>query len=85
MPDETQGERSEPASPRKRHEARERGQVGRSQDLNTAVILLAALMMLSFLGNTLLEGLGGVVSSTLSNLHTVPMTIDTLRTRATTR
>ena len=82
MADETQGERTEPASPRKRREARESGQVGKSQDLNTAVILLAALLILNFLGGSLLEGLGALVSSTLANLNTVPMTVDTLHSYA---
>jgi flagellar biosynthesis protein FlhB len=41
------GERTEKATPKKRDEARKKGQVARSMDLNGAVVLLAALLALS--------------------------------------
>ncbi len=79
MPEEQQGERTEPASPRKRREAREKGQVAKSQDLNTAVILLAALLLLNFCRESLLEGLGSLCRTLLSNLHNMPLDIDTIQ------
>jgi len=48
---------TEPASPRKREESRERGQVARSQDLAAAVILLVALLALEAYGATLMASL----------------------------
>jgi flagellar biosynthesis protein FlhB len=41
------GERTEKATPKKRLEARQKGQVARSMDLNGAVVMLAALLALS--------------------------------------
>jgi flagellar biosynthetic protein FlhB len=41
------GERTEKATPKKRDEARKKGQVARSMDLNGAVVLLASLLALS--------------------------------------
>ena len=44
------GEKTEKATPKKKAEARKKGQVAKSQDLNGAVVLIAALMSLSALG-----------------------------------
>jgi flagellar biosynthesis protein FlhB len=44
------GDKTERATPKKRDEARRRGQVAKSQDLGGAVALLAALLSLSALG-----------------------------------
>src|ERR671925_2299268 len=41
------GDKTERATPKKRDEARKKGQVARSMDLNGAVVLLAALLALS--------------------------------------
>ncbi|HEY3244212.1 MAG TPA: flagellar biosynthesis protein FlhB [Phycisphaerae bacterium] len=49
MPDEF-GEKTEPATPRRRSEARQRGQVPRSHDLTTAVLLLGLLLLLKYFG-----------------------------------
>lgn len=55
MAEERFEEKTEPASPRRRQEARERGHVAKSQDLSSAVILLAALLALNLLGTNLLS------------------------------
>jgi flagellar biosynthetic protein FlhB len=44
------GDKTEKATPKRRAEARKKGQVGKSQDLNGAVVLLAALMSMTALG-----------------------------------
>lgn len=44
------GEKTEKASPKKRGEARKKGQVAKSQDINTAFVLLGVFMFLSFSG-----------------------------------
>ena len=46
--------RHEP-TPRRRQQAREQGQVAKSQDLSSAALLLAALLVLSYLGQPLAE------------------------------
>jgi flagellar biosynthetic protein FlhB len=61
-------ERTEPATPRRREEARKRGQVVRSADLSSAVILLAAVVALQIFGRPLIGGLFGAASSVLEGL-----------------
>ncbi len=56
MPDTAQ-ERTETPTPRRRAEARQRGQVGRSSDLTAAVILLGTLLLLYATGRQLLARL----------------------------
>ncbi len=57
MADDHAGERTETASPRRRVEARERGQVARSADLTAAVTLLAGLFILQSWGPDLMARL----------------------------
>jgi flagellar biosynthetic protein FlhB len=69
--DERDEERTEPATPRRREEARERGQVARSADLSSAVILLAAVLALRFLGKPMIGGIFASASSVLEGLARV--------------
>ena len=55
------GQKTEKATPRRRKEAREKGNVLRSMDVNTAAILLAIFASLKFLGGTLTENLSGIL------------------------
>ena len=57
------GDRTEPATPRKRQEAREQGQVARSQDLNTALVLLGAGLLLHFLGLPTIQKMGAQMAA----------------------
>lgn len=57
---ESSGEKTEQATPRKRQESREQGTVAKSQDLNTAILLLSAFMVLFFVFSTLIERVMGV-------------------------
>lgn len=57
MAEESFQEKTEQATPRRRDEARRKGQVARSQELNSAVVLLAALVGLHFLGTGVLHRL----------------------------
>lgn len=68
MAEQTEEDRTEPATPRRREEARERGQVARSADLSSAVILLAAVLGLRFAGRPLIESLFGSASTVLEGL-----------------
>jgi len=56
VPDSTQ-DRTEPATPRRRREAREQGQVARSNDLAAAVVLLGGLIALYFAARPILARL----------------------------
>jgi flagellar biosynthetic protein FlhB len=66
--DERDEERTEPATPRRRQEARERGQVARSADLSSALILLASVLALKFLGRPMMGGLFAASASALEGL-----------------
>ena len=57
MAEETSGDKTESASPRRREEARKEGRVARSADLNTSVTLIAALVTLAWLGPSLMDAL----------------------------
>jgi flagellar biosynthetic protein FlhB len=54
-------ERTEEASPRKRQEARDKGQVPRSRELNTAALLIVGAGALLLLGGGVLEALGRIM------------------------
>ena len=51
------GDRTERATPRRREDARKRGQVARSVDLGGAVVLIAGLLALSVLGPAVVGGM----------------------------
>ena len=79
MADERDQERTEPATPRRRREARERGHVARSADLAAAAVLLAAVAALHFLGGRLVEGIFGASSNLLGRLSEMDGSPDLLR------
>src|SRR5918996_268176 len=45
------GEKTEAPTPRRREEAREQGQIARSQDLSSAVLLVGAMVLLKAFGD----------------------------------
>lgn len=47
------GEKTEKATPKKRQDTREKGQVAKSQDVNTAIILFAVFLFFAFYGSQL--------------------------------
>jgi flagellar biosynthetic protein FlhB len=69
------GEKTEPATPRRREEVRKKGQVAKSADLNSAIVLLSAMLALYFLMPVLLRMLTDLTRSYLENAAT--MRIDT--------
>jgi flagellar biosynthesis protein FlhB len=66
MAEDSDLERSEPASARKLEQARERGQVPRSRELSTFAILLASGLVVSFLGLFMFDAMLGVMRAGLS-------------------
>lgn len=50
-------ERTEPATPRKRHKSREEGRMAKSQDLSAAVIIISGLLAINALGLSIWERL----------------------------
>ena len=65
---EDTGEKTEQPTLRKREEARQRGQVAKSTDLSTSVILLASLLGLRFFGGLIWDGLSTMTINIYSNL-----------------
>lgn len=79
MPEEYQGEKTEQPTPQRRREARERGQVARSTDLNTAVVLLSVFIALALMADLVFsstkqlnEGVIGSMASVRINMDTLP-------------
>lgn len=68
------GEKTEKATPKKRQDARKKGQVAKSQDLNTAIVLLAVFLYLMFFGKTIAERLLGVLRHALQNYMFMELT-----------
>ncbi|MFQ5589939.1 MAG: flagellar biosynthesis protein FlhB [Phycisphaerae bacterium] len=58
--------KTEPPTPRRRSEARKKGQVARSQDLSSAVLLCAGFVALHFLGPRLWQSLLAILRTALS-------------------
>ena len=66
MAEDSDLERTEPASARKLEQARERGNVPRSRELATLAVLLASASVISFLGLFMYQGLSRVMRNSLS-------------------
>jgi flagellar biosynthesis protein FlhB len=63
---EEKGEKTETPTPRRREEARERGQVARSPDLTAAVLLLGFLLLMNSFGPPLIAALQALMTHCLS-------------------
>src|SRR5678816_4799123 len=61
-------EKTEDATPRRREESREKGQVALSQEVASALMLLIALIVLLVAGSWFAHGAGTLVVDTLANL-----------------
>ena len=60
--------KTEQATPKRRQEARERGQIARSMELNSAIILLTALITFRFVGPYLLNSIGKLFVYSYENM-----------------
>ena len=63
---ESAQERTETATPRRRQEARQDGNVARSPDLTAACVLFASMVLLNLFGGDLMAGLKRIVQAMLS-------------------
>jgi flagellar biosynthesis protein FlhB len=63
--DSTMQEKTEEATPKKRDDARKEGQVPRSQELNTAVLLLGASLVLTVLAPSMASGIRDIFGHSL--------------------
>lgn len=79
MAEERFEEGTEPATPRRREEARQRGHVARSQDLTAALLLLGALTALNFFGRDLAGRLGALTVAIFQEMAWLDLTRDNAR------
>ena len=63
------GEKTEKATPKKRKEAREKGQVARSTDLQGAVVLMAGIVALGSAGPGLVQRMGDVMRGAIVQIQ----------------
>ena len=75
MPRDDVAERTEKATPRKLRQARERGQVAKSRDLSSALILLGAILGLKLWGIYTFNGLYRLTAGALGNLNVTTLSI----------
>lgn len=69
MPEEAEhgGERTETATPRKRQDARKKGNVAKSQEINSTMILLAGALLLYFLAPNMMGSIGDLIKFYFGN------------------
>ena len=60
------GEKTEQPTTKRLTDARQKGQVARSQDLGSAVVLIAAIAVIYVAGDSLLESAAGIISGSLA-------------------
>lgn len=82
MAEQPGGEKTLPASPRKRQRAREEGNVPKSQDLSAALMLLVALLALRYLAPMALESLVAACRHFLGGLDDIVVSRDATRSLA---
>lgn len=68
------GEKTEKATPKKREDARKKGQSAKSQDINTAVVLLAVFLFLLFAGSYLKKGIFSLFKSSFQDFLLMDVT-----------
>ncbi len=74
MADEQQSERTLPATARRREEARERGEVAKSRELISAMMILGAALLIYWMGERSSFRLGRMASFSWSNVSISPLT-----------
>ena len=72
--DDDKQDKTEDATPRKRQDAREQGQVALSQELVSATLLWAGLGVLVVAGGSIAQACGGLLAGTLGDLGTLGKT-----------
>ncbi len=73
-------EKTEQATPKQKKEARDKGQVAKSEDMSTALILLSGVLLLLFLGGTLVSCMKDTMEMLCKNLFYKDFDADTVKT-----
>src|SRR3954452_20807865 len=72
------GERTEKATPKRRSEARKKGQVARSQEVNSTAVLLAAAAALAVAGPAMASNLSSLLTETMRRVSQPDVTTETI-------
>ncbi len=70
-------EKTEPATPKRKREAIEKGQVAKSQDVNSAMILLSGVLLILFLGGSMVANMKDTMGMICNNLFYEDFDADT--------
>lgn len=76
MAEESSGEKTEAPSEKKRQDAREKGTVAKSTEINSVVVLITGIMMLKLLGPFMYNELAAYTSELFLSISTVSMTYE---------
>ena len=79
MPEETGQEKTEQATQRRREETRQRGNVARSTEVNSAFMLLVGFTVLLFFSGYILKGIQDIISGTIILSRTFIVTPSNIR------
>lgn len=71
MPDRSDQNRTEPATPKRREEARKKGQLAQSREVSSVLVLLCALAAFFFSGVHMFQGLSGLMRGVFQNIATL--------------
>jgi len=82
--DNSAQQKSEKPTRRRRRQAREKGQVAQSAEVNSTLVLLAALGALVLFGGRTFDVMGGLVSELLGGLHQYTLDLTGTRTLMST-
>jgi flagellar biosynthetic protein FlhB len=74
MPEESLQEKTEPATQHRREEARRRGQVARSPELNSFAVVFFGMVFLFFAGPVMIDSLLQVTHGIFAGINTAPQT-----------
>ncbi len=74
------GEKTEKATPKKRQDSRKKGQVAKSQDINTAVNLIAVFAVLAMMGSFMYEQITGLMIDIFQNKMLENITMENMQT-----
>jgi len=70
------GERTEEPTPRKKRESREKGQVPKSVEVNTALVIIVGFLLLRFFGKGIFNRLTAIFEQLYSSSSTLGLNID---------
>jgi flagellar biosynthetic protein FlhB len=71
MPDRNYQDKTEPATPKRREEARKKGQIAQSREISSVLVLLSGLGVFFFSGLHIFQGLSNLMRGVFQNIATL--------------